>query len=200
MIANSQKRYMTPDEYLEWEAHQETRHEYVDGEVYAMTGGTLPHNTIAINLTSILKNHVRSRGCRLFITDAKVQLSESGNPYFYPDVSVTCHLEDKQATKHLTHPCLIVEVLSPATEAYDRGAKFAQYRRLESLREYVLISSEKISVEIFRLNDRHKWELTPYAAGEIVQLTSIDFEGKIELLYEDVELLPPENGYARIAP
>ncbi|KJH71501.1 Uma2 family endonuclease [Aliterella atlantica] len=198
MIANSQKRHMTPDEYLAWEACQETRHEYVDGEVYAMTGGTLPHNTIAINLTSALKNPVRSRGCRLFMSDAKVQLSESGNPYFYPDVSVTCHPEDKQATKYLKYPCLIVEVVSPSTEAYDRGTKFAQYRRLESLREYVLISSEKISVDIFRLNDSHKWEFTPYAAGEIVQFTSIDFECPIELLYEDVELLPSENGYARI--
>ena len=128
MIGLSEKRHMTPDEYLEWEAKQEVRHEYLDGEVYAMTGGTLPHNTIAINLTSLLKQPVRSRGCRLFMTDAKVQLSESADPYFYPDISVTCHLDDKQATKYIKYPCLIVEVLSPGTESYDRGAKFAQYR------------------------------------------------------------------------
>jgi Uma2 family endonuclease len=79
-------------------------------------------------------------------------------------------------------------VLSPSTESYDRGTKFAQYRRLETLREYVLISSDGINVEIFRLNERNKWELTPYTAGETVQFTSIDFECPVELLYEDVEL------------
>jgi Uma2 family endonuclease len=184
---------MTPAEYLEWESQQEGRHEYLNGEVYAMTGGTLPHNTIAINLTALLKNPVRSRGCRLFMADVKVQISETGNPYFYPDVSVTCHPEDKQSTKYLKHPCLIVEVLSPGTEAYDRGEKFTQYRRLESLQEYVLISSTQPSVEIFRLNERCKWELTPYAASEIIQFSSIAFECPIELLYEDVNLSPVEQ-------
>jgi Uma2 family endonuclease len=198
MIAQPQRNYMTPDEYLEWEAKQEIRHEYVDGEVYAMTGGTLPHNTIAINLTTLLKQPVRSRGCRVFMTDAKVQLSESGNPYFYPDIAVTCHPDDKQSTQYLRHPCLIVEVLSPGTEAYDRGNKFTQYRRLPSLREYVLISSDSINVEIFRLNDRNKWELTPYTAGETLQLTSIDFGCPIALLYEDVDLSPQENNHAGI--
>lgn len=191
MIATPDKQYMTPEAYLEWEAQQEVRHEYLNGEVYAMTGGTLSHNTIAINLTTLLKRPVRSRGCQIFMADVKVQISAVGNPYFYPDVVVTCHPEDKQSTKSLKHPCLIVEVLSPGTEAYDRGEKFAQYRRLESLQEYVLINSEKLSVEIFRLNDRHKWELTPYTASEIIQFSSIEFECPIELLYEDVELMPP---------
>lgn len=188
MIATPDKQHMTPEAYLEWEARQEVRHEYLNGEVYAMTGGTLPHNTIAINLTTLLKHPVRSRGCRVFMADVKVQISGVGNPYFYPDVAVTCHPEDKQSTKYLKHPCLIVEVLSPGTEAYDRGEKFAQYRRLESLQEYVLINSEKLSVEIFRLNERHKWELTPYTSGDIIQFNSIEFACPIELLYEDVEL------------
>jgi len=189
MIATPDKPYMAPEDYLEWEAQQEVRHEYLNGEVYAMTGGTLPHNTIAINLTTLLKQPVRRRGCRIFMADVKVQISAVGTPYFYPDVVVTCHPEDKQSTKYLKHPCLIVEVLSPGTEAYDRGEKFAQYRCLESLQEYVLINSEKLSVEIFRLNERHKWELTPYTADEIIQFSSIEFECPIELLYEDVELV-----------
>lgn len=193
MIATPDKQYMTPEEYLEWEAQQEVRHEYLNGEIYAMTGGTLPHNTIAINLTTLLKQPVRRRGCRIFMADVKVQILTVGNPYFYPDIVVTCHPEDKQSTKYLKHPCLIVEVLSPGTEAYDRGEKFAQYRCLESLQEYVLINSEKLSVEIFRLNERHKWELTPYAAGEIIQFSSIEFECPIELLYEDVDLVSPTN-------
>jgi Uma2 family endonuclease len=189
MIATPDRPYMTPEDYLEWEAQQEVRHEYLHGEVYAMTGGTLPHNTIAINLTTLLKQPVRHRGCRIFMADVKVQISAAGNPYFYPDVVVSCHPEDRQSTKYLKHPCLIVEVLSPGTEAYDRGEKFAQYRRLESLQEYVLINSEKLSVEVFRLNERQKWELTPYTASEIIQFSSIEFECPIELLYEDVELV-----------
>lgn len=194
MIAIPDRSYMTPDEYLEWEEKQELRYEYVDGvvyakgEVYGMTGGTLAHNDIALNLYSALRSPIRTKGCRVNVADVKVQTAEAG-AFFYPDLLVSCDPRDKTAIKFIRYPCLIVEILSPSTESYDRGAKFAQYRRLESLREYVLISSEKIEVEIFRRGDRNKWELTPYAAGETVQLTSVDFECPIELLYEDVELL-----------
>lgn len=188
MIAHPHLHYMTPAEYLEWEAKQELRHEYLDGEVYAMTGGTLAHNTVAINLTTLIRQPVRNRNCRVFMADAKVQLSPAGNPYFYPDVAVTCHSDDKQATQFLQHPCLIIEVLSPGTEAYDRGVKFSHYRRLTSLQEYVLVSSDRINVEIFRLNDRGKWELTPYGSGEMVLFASIDFGCEIEKLYDDVIL------------
>jgi Uma2 family endonuclease len=145
----------------------------------------------------LIHQHFLVRLASLFYHLQQVQTVETG-AFFYPDVLISCDPRDKTASKFVCFPCLIAEILSPSTEAYDRVAKFAQYRRLESLREYVLISSEKISVDIFRLNDSQKWELTPYAAGEIVQFTSIDFECPIELLYEDVELLPPENGYGRI--
>ncbi|KJH71500.1 Uma2 family endonuclease [Aliterella atlantica] len=194
MIAISDKPYMTPEEYLEWQETQELRYEYVDGvvyakdEVYGMTGGTLAHNDIALNLYSALRSPIRTKGCRVNVADVKVQTAETG-AFFYPDVLISCDSRDKIATKFVRFPCLIAEILSPSTEAYDRVAKFAQYRRLESLREYVLISSEKVSVDIFRLNGSHKWELTPYSAGEIVQFTSINFECPIELLYEAVELL-----------
>lgn len=193
MIAIPDRPYMTPEEYLEWEEKQELHYEYVDGvvyakdEIYGMTGGTLAPNDIALNFYSALRSHTRTKGCRVNVADVKVQTAETGT-FFYPDLLVSCDPRDKTAIKFVRFPCLIAEILSPNTESYDRGAKFAQYRRLESLREYVLISSEKISVEIFRLNERHKWELTPYAAGETVQLTSIDFECPIELLYEDLEL------------
>jgi Uma2 family endonuclease len=187
MITTPDKRYMTPEIYLEWEAQQEVRHEYLNGEVYAMTGGTLPHNDIALNLYSSLRTHIRSRGCRMNVIDAKIRIAEHG-PFFYPDLLISCDPQDKSALKFVQFPCLIAEVLSPSTESYDRGEKFAQYRRLESLQEYVLISSAKPSVEIFRLNERHKWELTPYSAGEMIQFSSIGFECPIELLYEEVVL------------
>jgi Uma2 family endonuclease len=189
MIASPDQHYMAPTTYLEWEPQQEVRYEYVNGAAYAMTGGTIPHNAIAINLIAALRNQVRGSACRVLATDAKVGITEQG-PFFYPDVLVTCDERDRRAIKFVQFPCLIVEVLSQATEAYDRGDKFSQYRRLETLREYVLVSSTQISVEIFRLNDRGKWELTPYAIHDMIQFTSIDFEFPIDLLYEDVELLP----------
>jgi Uma2 family endonuclease len=198
MIAIPDQPHMTPEEYLHWEEQQESRHEYVDGvvyarnEVYGMTGGTVPHNDIALNLYSTLRSPLRTRGCRVNVADVKVQVAAPG-PFFYPDLLVSCHPHDKVALQFVGYPCLIVEVLSPATESYDRGAKFAHYRRLESLQEYVLISSDRVNVEVFRLNERQKWELTPYSAGEVVQLVSIEFECPIEVLYEDVELVTEPN-------
>mgnify|MGYP001058904050 CR=1 FL=1 len=165
MFASQEINRMTPQEYLEWEEKQEYKHEYLDGEVLAMAGGTLPHNSIAVNLTSALRNHLRGKGCKVFMADAKLGVSEKG-PFFYPDVMVTCDSRDLSSRKIVNHPCLVVEVLSPGTQGYDRGPKFAQYRRLETLQEYVLIDTETKSVECYRLNDRHKWELTHYFVDE----------------------------------
>lgn len=194
MIANANLSPMSPQEYLEWEEHQPIKYEYVNGEVFAMTGGTLPHNSIALNLASTLKNHLRGKGCKVFMADAKLGVSEQG-PYHYPDVMVTCDERDQAARKTVQYPCLIAEVLSPSTEAYDRGGKFAHYRRLKTLKEYVLINAENMSVECYRINERGKWELTHYLIDEItpeaketeVHLTSVDFRFPISLLYEDVE-------------
>lgn len=189
MIASSDRYEMIPSAYLDWEGTQEMKYEYLEGEAYAMSGGTIPHNAIAINLIAALRNQVRGSSCRLLGSDAKVRIAEQG-PFFYPDVVVTCDERDRSAIKFIQFPCLVVEVLSQTTEAYDRGVKFSQYRRLSSLREYVLIGSEQMNVDLFRLNERGKWELTPYTAGEIIQLSSVNFEFPMELLYEDVELLP----------
>lgn len=186
MIAVPDNRKLSPDEYFEWEARQEVRYEYIDGEVFAMSGGTIAHSAIAVNVIALLRPHMRGRNCRVLGSDAKVGLSEKG-AFFYPDLLVTCDDRDRNTAKAVFYPKLIVEVLSPSTEAYDRGGKFAYYRQLASLSEYVLISSETVAVEVFRLNERGKWELTPYADGEIVQFASIEFECAIAAIYEDVE-------------
>ncbi|MGK7889285.1 MAG: Uma2 family endonuclease [Leptolyngbyaceae cyanobacterium] len=208
MIAIRNQHTMLPQEYLVWEAQQPVKYEYLKGEAYAMTGGTLPHNDIAVNLVTLLRNHLRGTGCKVRMADAKVAISEAG-PFFYPDVAVSCDQLDQRALDMVRHPCLIVEVLSPRTEGFDRGEKFRQYRRLPSLTEYVLVSAEQMMIEIFRLNEQGKWELTPYSldpetdtepeiasADLMVQLTSVDYEGAIgvamlsanALIYEDVEL------------
>ncbi|MFP4009785.1 MAG: Uma2 family endonuclease, partial [Spirulinaceae cyanobacterium] len=123
---------MTPQQYFEWEARQELRYEYFGGNVFAMTGGSLSHGRIGLNVSSLLKSHVQGQGCLVFNSDGKVEISEAG-PFTYPDTSVSCDERDRTATEFIQFPCLIVEVLSPSTEAYDRGGKFALYRRLESL-------------------------------------------------------------------
>lgn len=192
---------MTPSAYLAWEEQQELRYEYLDGMVYprndiiGMTGGTLPHNDIALNLYSALRIPMRQRGCRVNVADVKVQIgadSRESGAFFYPDLLVSCHPQDLTALKFVQHPTVIVEVLSPATESYDRGAKFAQYRRLESLREYALISSDHINVELFRLNDRRRWELIPYGPGDTLELLSLEFSCPLDLLYDAVDLSPQE--------
>jgi Uma2 family endonuclease len=193
MIAQPQYQLMTPQEYLEWEEQQLVKYEYVDGEVFAMTGGTIPHNDIALNLASALKNHLRGKGCKVQMADAKVGVSHHG-PFHYPDVMVSWDLHDQKARQVIYHPCLIVEVLSPSTEAFDRGKKFRHYRRIDSLKEYVLVETDKMNVECYRVNENGKWELTSYSLEETTEdgtnleiyLTSVDFRCSISLLYEDV--------------
>jgi Uma2 family endonuclease len=175
----------TPDEYLAWEEQQEFRHEYVDGEVYAMTGGTLNHSEIASNFTAILKNHLRGSGCKVFNSDAKVQVLES-NSYLYPDVSVTCDDRDRRATKFISYPCLVVEVLSPTTEAFDRGDKFALYRRSDTLQDYVLVSTTTMRVDLYQRNERGRWEILSYDAGESIDLPSVNLSVRVAQIYEDI--------------
>lgn len=185
MVANPQFQYMTPEEFLEWEKTQELRYEYIDGEVFAMTGGTKPHNRIAINFTTALDGFIGEKGCDIYINDVKVQLSPSG-PYHYPDVVVTCDERDKESIDVVQFPCLIVEVLSPSTEAFDRGKKFTRYRQLSSLKEYILIQSDEIGVECFRRNNEGLWVLHTYGNGDTLNLESIGFSIAVDKLYRQV--------------
>ena len=177
--------HFTPAEYLEWEEQQEFRHEYVDGEIYAMTGGTVNHGEIAANFINILRNHLRGSGCRVLTSDVKIQTLES-NSYCYPDVSVTCDDLDRRATKFISHPCLIVEVLSPSTEAYDRGDKFALYRRSSTLQDYVLVSTNAMRVDLYQRNERGRWEILSYDAGDTIDLPSVNLSVPVGQIYEDI--------------
>ncbi|CCQ52837.1 MULTISPECIES: Uma2 family endonuclease [Crocosphaera] len=191
MVAAKEHFYMTPEEYLEWEEQQPLKYEYMDGEVYVMSDNTLPHNTIALNLACTLKSHLKTKGGKVLICGAKVQVSETG-PYHYPDVVVSCDERDKKAINFLQYPCLIIEVLSPSTEGFDRGKKFRNYRQIETLREYVLVSAEQKLIECFRINDKGVWELYSFSENETLKLESIDFNCSVELIYEDV-ILTDEN-------
>ena len=168
----------TPLEYLEWEAQQELRHEFVDGRLSAMTSD-VDRERVAMNFSNMLKNHLQSTVCRVFDADVKVQILES-NSFLYPDVSVSGDVHDRSANKFISHPCLIVEVLSPSTEADNRGGRFALYRPMTSLQEYVLVSADPIELNVHQLNERGEWEFSLYESGDVVELKSVNFTFEIE--------------------
>jgi Uma2 family endonuclease len=128
---------------------------------------------------------MRGRGCKTLNSDCRVQIVGSAK-YVYPDVSVTCDDRDKTTNQYITYPCLIIEVLSPNTEAYDRGNKFKMYRNNPSLQEYVLVSAEAIEIELFRRTDTNDWRIINYQAGDTVELKSVDLTFPIEQIYEEI--------------
>ncbi|WP_072621035.1 Uma2 family endonuclease [Spirulina major] len=193
MIAQIQSPRMTVAEYLAWETEQLIKHEYIDGEVYAMAGSTLPHNDIALNVYSVLRSHLRGKGCRVNVSDVKVRVSEQG-PYFYPDVVVSCDQRDRTAIDAIYHPRLIIEVLSPSTGTFDYGQKFQFYRQISSLEEYVLIDATQIRCDRYTKNAAGKWELTSYPDSDEdleqcqLEFSSLELRCDLGLIYEDVEL------------
>jgi Uma2 family endonuclease len=191
MIASPEPTYLTPEEYLQLEESSPVKHEYINGYVYAMAGASDPHVTIALNLATLLRSHVRGSGCRVYIADMKARIEEL-NRYYYPDVMVTCDQRDQETSTYKRFPRLIVEVLSSSTEAFDRGDKFADYQAIDTLEEYVLINTKRQRVECFKRGDNGLWILQSYTEQDkLFRLNSIGFEGAIADLYEDVVFEQP---------
>lgn len=188
--------FVDAKDYLAGERRGSVKHEYIDGHVYAMAGASDAHVTITLNLGALLRNHLRGGACRVYVSDMKVQVNDTGR-YFYPDVLVTCDSRDRtpEAREVKKYPTLVVEVLSPSTEAFDRGRKFSYYRQIETLQEYVLIDPSRQSVESFRrgTDGIGLWDFQPYGEGDDVTLSSIDFQCSIATLYEDVMLEEPPD-------
>lgn len=175
---------LTYAEYLRAEAQSAEKHDFVNGETLAMAGGTIEHGALALAVAGEIRSALGGRPCRTFSSDVRVKVDSTGAS-FYPDLSVVCgHLEtaadDPQA---ITNPLVIVEVLSESTEAYDRGAKAAHYRRLPSLREYVLVSQSEPRVEVQRLNEQGIWELHFAGPGQAVELRSLGLSISVDRLY-----------------
>ncbi|QHG15055.1 Uma2 family endonuclease [Nostoc sp. ATCC 53789] len=185
MVALPDNILMSAEEYLVWEPTQEERYEYWDGEVVMMSGATRNHNRISLNFSKLLDDALANRTCEVYIVDVKVQV-EPGQKYFYPDVVVTCDERDTDP-QLVQFPCLIIEVLSPSTEAADRGKKFAKYRQSPTLQEYVLVQVAQPGVEVFRRNEQGKWVLSEYNLGDILRLESVDVEIAIIDLYRQVQ-------------
>jgi Uma2 family endonuclease len=166
-----QQRKISLQEYLAWENEQPDRNEFLNGEVFAMVGALRVHSTLVGNLHVALHNFLRGKLCRPFSESAKLQV---GNSIFYPDVFVTCDARDLKTEQIFFHPTLICEVLSPSTEHYDRGQKFAAYRQIESLQEYLVLHPTSKEVTLFRRNAAGRFELHDFTGAEFVYFASID--------------------------
>jgi len=163
----------TAEDYLQWEAAQPDKHEYYHGETFAMGGASRRHVTISLNVAAALDEALEGSPCRAYMADMKVQAAADA-AYFYPDVLVTCDPADHRADQFMRAPTLIVEVLSPATAAYDRGEKFAAYRRIPSLRDFVLIDPDLRRIEHYRRSQDERWELQDIAPEQALVLESLE--------------------------
>ena len=181
----AQKTMLTAADYLAWEPAQLDRHEYIDGEVFAMAGAEDRHVTVSMNLAFALRQHLSGSPCRTCMSDMRLHVADA-NGYFYPDVLVTCSALDLASPMVKTEPRLIAEVLSPSTAAYDRGLKFSHYRRIASLEEYVLIDLDTRSTDCYRKGADGLWVLHPFARGETVVLASVALELSAAQLFAEV--------------
>jgi Uma2 family endonuclease len=188
------EQYYTPEEYLALERKAEYKSEYINGQIYAMSGASREHNLIALNLASELRSQLKGKPCEVYASDMRVKVGPAGT-YTYPDVVAVCgepRFEDAQLDT-LVNPTVIIEVLSQSTEAYDRGEKFAHYRDLESLTDYILVAQNRIRVEHYvRYGDTgEQWMLTPISnLGSKLHLASIGCDVSLHDIYDRVEFLP----------
>jgi Uma2 family endonuclease len=184
----TRKRTFTPEEYLELERKAEFRSEYVAGKIFALAGASEKHNTIVTNLVIALGTQLKGKPCKVYSNDLRVRTEQT---YTYPDVLVLCgeasFADDRRDT--LVNPTLILEVLSPSTEGYDRGGKFESYRALGSLAAYVLVSQETPHLEVFERQEGSRWLLTEYRGLEaVVPLPAIGCQLLLGEVYDKVAL------------
>jgi Uma2 family endonuclease len=185
---------MTPDEFLAWEIAQTERHEFVDGEVYAMAGGDDRHARVTLNLAGAMNLHLRGSACRVYSTDMRLNVESLGS-YFYPDVMVSCSQADRTRRQAKSEPTLVVEVLSPGTSSYDRGAKSFHYRQIPTMREIVLIDASSRTTEVYRRHDESHWTLAQHAPGQSVTFESIGLTLAAGEIFADVDEDEAESAF-----
>ena len=184
-----EKPFYTFEQYLEIERAREYRSEYFAGEIFAMASGTENHSLVIVNVASILGSQLKDRPCKVYTSDMRVKVQATGLTT-YPDISALCgkseFIDDVRDT--LLNPQLIVEVLSPSTESYDRGKKFEHYRKIESLQDYVLISQDRKLVECFSRESDGSWSMRDASAsGQSIRLASLDCDLPLDEVYSKVE-------------
>ncbi|WP_437493247.1 Uma2 family endonuclease [Sorangium sp. So ce1014] len=182
----ARKILWTYAEYLDQERASPTKHEFLNGEIFAMAGGTPEHARLCVSVSAELRAHLRGRPCAVYSSDLRVRVQATGLST-YPDVSVVCGKLERDAVDKdaALNPIVLVEVLSDSSEAYDRGQKFAHYRRIPSLREYALVSQHEPRIEVFHRNEDDSWTLREARAGEGAHLETIGCTLSIDEVYRD---------------
>lgn len=196
MFAHSHHSFykrMSVEEYLELNrTSQDARYEYVDGYAYMLAGGTRYHSLICSNINYELKLRLRNSSCQVYTSDAAVQIAS--RRYFYPDISVSCDVRDTDSEGDMLHyPRLIVEVLSDSTEGYDRGQKFDYYRACPTLQEYMLVSVQRPSIQVYRRATDILWTLYPVKSGDLVELASLGVTIPFDAIYQNVKFETPSE-------
>lgn len=192
-----EKIYMTPEEYLDFDRNSPIRHEYFEGKIVAMTGANKNHNLINANLAADLAAQFRADGstCRVFSNDMRVKI-ENKSGFAYPDIAIACgnlEFEDDEIDI-LNNPMVIIEILSESTEAYERGDKFAHYRAIPTLLEYILVSQNKCRIEQFVRKEGRMWSMLHYEdMGQILKIESIDTGLPLSNIYHWVEFEDEEQ-------
>ncbi|MBI3774268.1 MAG: Uma2 family endonuclease [Gammaproteobacteria bacterium] len=185
MSTKAKINLLSEEDYLQGELHSDVRHEYMQGYVYALVGTSKRHNLIAISVLTALRVHLKPSPCKVYMSDVKVKIKDI---FFYPDLLVSCS-DNKLSPYYETDPVMVVEMLSPSTEAKDRFDKRVVYQCIESLREYVLVEQDKMQIDVYRRMD-DGWMLESYVIGDTVAFESIGFAIPIEEIYADVVRLP----------
>jgi len=186
------RQYLTIDDYLTLERTSPQKHEYYAGEIFALAGGSVAHNLIATNITGMLYNQLRRRPCTVYASDLRVKIPATGL-YTYPDIVLVCgelHFEDDHQDT-LLNPMVIIEILSPSTENYDRGKKFQNYRTIPSFTDYLLVNQNNQYIEHYQRQSNYQWLLSEYKTADArMHIVSIDCTVLLEEVYEKVVLVP----------
>jgi Uma2 family endonuclease len=180
--------FISPEQYLEMERASETKHEYYNGEVFAMSGASIPHNFVFHNVYGGLVIHLKGSGCKPFGSDMRIHIPLN-SLYTYPDISIICGKPETTDafTDNVTNPSVIIEILSKSTKDYDRGTKFSLYRSIKTLKEYILIDSTSILVEKYTRQENNSWILTEYQElHENFHISTISLTLTLKDIYEDV--------------
>jgi Uma2 family endonuclease len=184
----AQRKYLVMDveDYLVLNKNsKDMRYEYLDGEIRMLAGGSPDHAIIIANLTAIIKGPLKGSPCRVYNSDVQLKLSEKR--YVFPDITISCDERDRNQKEMIRYPRLVVEVLSPTTEATDRGKKAAYYRTCPTIQEYVMIDSQELFIEVHRREER--WTINTFESGDIITLESLGIQFPLEDVYEGTSLV-----------
>lgn len=185
MVAEAQLPLMTVEEYLALERSSEERYEYIDGRVHLMAGGTTTHGALGLAVGSIFRALLRGGSCRVYPSDVRVRISPTR--YVYPDVSVSCDERDRRQVEEVRAPRVIVEVLSPSTEGYDRGDKSGYYRACPTIEEYLLVNARRAEIELYRRSGGF-WALHTFGPNDEIELMSLGIRFPVSEVYEGIDL------------